>query len=173
MSHPTITWPLIGEGGTAPETVPPSGPDALPSNRADFAPFGFGIIRPFQRDQKGDFATAQDATLVIAAIGQILGTVASSDFTQGELPWRPEFGSLLHLLRHRPNTPALDELARRYVVDALQKWERRIVVTDTSVGRSFDEDGGLNSLVIRVRFNFIATATGAVIFQDLESSITI
>ena len=173
MSNPFTSWPLIPGAAAPAETVPPSGPTAIPSQINDFAPYGFGLIRPFQRDQKGDFATAQDAALVIAAMGQILGTICSSEFSQGELPWRPEFGSLLHLLRHRPNTPTLDELARQYVVDALQRWERRIVVTRTTVGRDFKEDGSLNTLVIKVRFNFVDVATNSVIYEDLESSITI
>lgn len=173
MSH-TATWPLIvePESEVTPTTVSPSGPSALPV-ALDFSPFGFGLIRPFQRDQKGDLATSGGPELVIAAIGQILGTVASSEFSQGELPWRPEFGSLLHLLRHRPNTPALDELARRYVVDALQKWERRVVVTNVDVGRDLRAEKGDKTLIIKVRFNFTDIATGETIFENLESVITI
>ena len=173
MSHPTTTWPLIPTDTSPPTTVPPSGPSALPATKTGFSPFGFGLVRPFQRDQKGDFATAQGPELVIAAIGQILGTVASSEFSQGEMPWRPEFGSLLHLLRHRPNTPALDELARRYVVDALQKWERRIIVTGVTVGRDLKAEKGDKTLIIKVRFNFQDLATGEIIFENLESVITI
>lgn len=174
MSNPFTSWPLI-DGGTetAPQTVPPTGPKAIPTKSAEFAPFGYGLIRPFKRDQKSDFAAGQGAALVIAAMGQILGTVASSEFSQGELPWRPEFGSLIHLLRHRPNTAALDELAHQYIIDALARWERRIVITDSSVDRSFDVEGGLNSLTIRVRFNFVDLASSAVVFRDLETSITI
>ena len=46
-----------------------------------------------------------------------------------ELPWRTEFGSLLHLLRHQRSAAVLEELARVYVVDALKRWEPRVVVT--------------------------------------------
>jgi phage baseplate assembly protein W len=173
MANPKTSWPLIEPASPGPSPVSPSLPSAIPQRRFQFQPFGYGLIRPFQRDQKGDFATAGDAKLVSAAIGQILGTFASSDFSQGEMPWRPEFGSLLYLLKHRPNTPALDQLAHQYVVQAIQQWERRVVVTDVFIGRDFEEDGGLNSLIIKVRFNFIDTSSGAVIYQDLETSIII
>ena len=90
---------------------------------------GFGLLRPFRRDQKTDFAAGGGEAVVRSAVGQILGTIGSSDFTQGELPWRTEFGSLLHLLRHQKNDRILEELARVYVVDALKRWEPRVVVT--------------------------------------------
>lgn len=61
---------------------------------------GFGLLRPLRRDQKADFAAAGGGQFIRSAVGQILGTVGSSDFTQRELPWRTDFGSLLHVLRH-------------------------------------------------------------------------
>jgi hypothetical protein len=38
---------------------------------------------------------AEGEELVRSAVGQILGTLASTDFTQGESSWRPELGSAL------------------------------------------------------------------------------
>ena len=69
-------------------------------------------------------------------VGQILGTIGASDVTPGELPWRTEFGSLLHRLRHQKNASVLQELARVYVVDTVKLWEPRIVVTSVTVSRS-------------------------------------
>ena len=98
-------------------------------------PLSFGLLRPFRRDQKADFAASGAEQVIRSAVGQILGTVGSSDFTQGELPWRTEFGSLLHLLRHQKNDRVLQELARVYVVDALKRWEPRVVVTAVRAGK--------------------------------------
>lgn len=50
---------------------------------------GFGLIRPFQRDRKADFAAGSGEALVRSAVGQIPGTMASSDFTQGEVRGAP------------------------------------------------------------------------------------
>jgi hypothetical protein len=116
---------------------------------------GFGLLRPFRRDRKADFAAAGGEALVRSAVGQILGTMASSDFTQGELPWRTEFGSLLHLLRHQKNDAVLQELARVHVADALKRWEPRVQLTSVQVTR--ERDRGENILAIRLRYNIIST----------------
>jgi len=114
---------------------------------------GFGLLRPFRRDRKADFAAAGGEALVRSAVGQILGTMASSDFTQGELPWRTEFGSLLHLLRHQKNDAVLQELARVHVADALKRWEPRVQLTSVQVTR--ERDRGENVLSIRLRYSII------------------
>jgi hypothetical protein len=114
---------------------------------------GRGLVHPFQRDRRSDFAAAEGETLVRSAVGQVLATAASSDFTEGELPFRTEFGSLLHLLRHHRNDATLQELARVYVVDALKRWEPRVQVTRVQVAR--ERDRGENVLAIRLRYNVI------------------
>ena len=47
----------------------------------DHSPFGFGLLRPFQRDRRSDFAAAGGERVVRSAVGQVLGTIGSSDFT--------------------------------------------------------------------------------------------
>lgn len=118
---------------------------------------GFGVLRPFRRDQKSDFAADGGERLVRSAVGQILGTMAGSEFTQGELPWRTDFGSLLYLLRHQKNDAVLQELARIHVVDALRRWEPRVQVTSVQVTR--ERQDGENVLAIRLRYNLISTNT--------------
>lgn len=93
---------------------------------------GRGITRPFRRDQKNDFASASGADLVYACGEQVLGTRATSPLGSGELPWRPEFGSKLHLIRHRNINPTTKELARAWASEALQRWEPRLRVQDIS-----------------------------------------
>lgn len=173
MSHPVVTWPLIPTGPAAPAPVPPTLPTPSAVSGTSVSPLGLGLIRPMRRNGRGDFDHTDGPRLVEAAIGQILGTVASSDFTQGEIPWRPEFGSLLYLLKHQPNTPALDELARTYVVDALATWEPRARVSEVFVGRNPREEGGESTLVIKVKFGFVDRASGSVVLPDLETTITI
>lgn len=93
--------------------------------------FGFGIVRPFRRDQKSDVTTAGGADLVKAAIDQILGTNAADDrgTFQGECPWNPAFGSKLYLLKHRKG-PAVEHLARIYALEAIQRWEPRVTIVE-------------------------------------------
>lgn len=118
---------------------------------------GFGLTRPFQRDLRSDFAAAGGEQLIRSAVGQILGTIGSSASTPGELPWRTDFGSLLHVLRHQRNDNVLQELARVYVVDALKRWEPRVVVTSVQISR--EQQDGENVLAIKVRYDVISTNT--------------
>jgi hypothetical protein len=52
---------------------------------------GFGLLRPFRRNQKADLAADGGEAAVRSAVGQILGTMAGSDVTQGEVPWRTDY----------------------------------------------------------------------------------
>jgi phage baseplate assembly protein W len=60
---------------------------------------------------------------------------------------------LLHLLRHQRNDAVLQELARVYVVDALKRWEPRVVITSVEVTR--ERQDSENVLAIRLRYNVI------------------
>jgi phage baseplate assembly protein W len=121
---------------------------------------GRGLIRPFRRDQKTDFAATGGAALVKAAVGQILGTMCSDPNRpemQGEMPWRTEFGSLLYLLRHRKNDDALAALARSHVGTALARWEPRVRVTNVEVTREQATSGsGENVLRIWITYDILA-----------------
>lgn len=149
------TWTLQQPAGV----VIPSEQTVTPLDRAiklgKAAHLGFGLLRPFQRDEKNDFANAGGVALVKSSVGQILGTRAGSDFTQGELAWNTEFGSLLYLLRHQSNDTVLQELARVYVVEALRRWEPRVLLKDVEVTRESTADGGENVLSIRLRYDII------------------
>lgn len=132
---------------------------------------GFGLTRPFRRDLRSDFAAAGDAEGIRSAVGQILGTNGASDRTPGEVPWRTEFGSLLYLLRHQKNDHILAELARVYVVDALKRWEPRVIITAVAVTR--EVQSGADVLAIRIRYDVISanTPSNNVILSGIEQTI--
>ena len=127
---------------------------------------GFGLVRPFRRDGRADFLAAGGEQMIRSAVGQILGTVGASEMTQGEIPWRTEFGSLLSRLRHQKNDSVLQELARVYVVDALKRWEPRIVVTAVTVRRA--QHDGENVLAIRIRYDVVSTN---VLLSEVEQTV--
>jgi uncharacterized protein len=131
---------------------------------------GFGLVIPFQRDRQRDWAAAGGEALVRSAVAQVLGTVGASDFTQGEMPWRTEFGSLLHLLRHQKNDVALREMAKVYVQDALRRWEPRIMVTRLDAERLDD-----SKLVLRLRYNIIQRNVpgNQVLIEGIEQTIAL
>ncbi len=64
------------------------------------------------------------------AIIQILST------RPGERFMRPEFGSKLKDLVFEPNDQVLKGLIRHYIVAALKRWEKRVIITDISFGDS-------------------------------------
>jgi uncharacterized protein len=130
-----------------------------------------GVIRPFTRDGVNDVATASGAALLRAEIGQVLATVCSSGVTQGELPWRPDFGSLLYLIRHRKADFVTKEMARAYVVDALAKWLPQIRITDVEIEPVDSTLSGLSTLLIRVRYEIQAVGTGRIVGSDTTAVV--
>jgi hypothetical protein len=81
-----------------------------------------GLLAPFRRDKKRDFASGSGPDLLRAKVLQALLTEGAGPRSSGELPWRTSFGVGLHLLRHQRNDEVLAALARVYVRDALARW---------------------------------------------------
>lgn len=109
-----------------------------------------GIITPFRRDQKNDFANGGGKALLRSHLQQILGVRAGNEVIQGEYRWRSDFGSLLELIRHRPNDVTTRELARTYVITAVSRWTKSLRVTGVDLVELDTNDG--NVLVLRVWF---------------------
>ncbi len=106
-----------------------------------------GLLVPFRRDRKRDFATGDGDELLASKVLQVLATEGASTRTSGELPWRTAFGTPLHLLRHQRNEHALAELARIYVRDALRRWVPDAELVSVAASR----DGAALSLRVRYR----------------------
>ncbi len=106
-----------------------------------------GVLIPFRRDRKRDFASGEGEELLASKVEQLLATEGASARSSGELPWRTAFGTPLQLLRHQRNDAVLAELARVYVRDALRKWVPEAVALDVTPSA----DGADLSIRIRVR----------------------
>ena len=175
MAVTQYTWDLIEDPGIPiPTEVDVSLFDRTVSIGAE-AHLGFGLLRPFRRDEKNDFANAGGAALVRSAVGQILGTRSAADYTQGELKWNTEFGSLLYFLRHINNDVALQELAKLRVVEALKRWEPRLLVKAVDISKESTADGDDNVLVIRLVYDLIDTNVPGnnVILPDIEQRVVV
>ena len=105
-----------------------------------------GLLVPFRRDRKRDFATGTGGDLLGSKVLQALMTCGATPRSSGELPWRTAFGAGLDLLRHQRNDAALAELARVQVRDTLKRWVPEAELVEVSVSR---EDA---SLLLRVRY---------------------
>jgi len=110
--------------------------------------FGSGIVCPFQRDGKGDFANDTGLRLLKSDIGELLGIVGPSNIEPGELPWDPDRGSRIDTLRHRGlHTEMTRALAEQYTSETIRRYENRVLVGPTKVS---DE----NDTTLRVDFSF-------------------
>lgn len=126
----------------------------------------YGLLTPFRRDQKSDFANGTSADLIKANVRTILGTRCGTETEHGELSWNSKFGSRLFLLRHRKPDVTTRELARIYAIDALARWEPRVSVT----GADYIVDG--RKRIIPVTFNIIARG-GVVVVSDQNVDVTL
>lgn len=118
---------------------------------------GYGIIAPFRRDRKNDFATDGGVELVRSRVAQILGMRGGYGQFTGELPWNTDLGSILYLLRQRKNDIALQELAQAWVTQSLAQWEPAVRVTRVIVSAEEQTPGGgENVLLIRLWYDILA-----------------
>jgi phage baseplate assembly protein W len=149
-------------------TLPDEAAQAASAARSGLPSFlGSGLLRPFRRDEKNDFASGSGVDLVAACAGQVLGTRATSPSGVGEIPWRPEFGSNLQALRHAQNDDALGDLGVVYVGEALRRWEPRARVTFVTPRRPAPE-----KLVLDVRFD-VVDRSGRVLARGLSVAATV
>jgi phage baseplate assembly protein W len=93
------------------------------------------LLIPLRRDKKQDYAKASGAQLLASKVRQVLLTEGATPRSSGELPWRTNFGAGVSLLRHQRNDLVLQELARVYVREALERWLPGVLLEDVEVER--------------------------------------
>ncbi|GIK55934.1 MAG: GPW/gp25 family protein [Chloroflexi bacterium] len=109
---------------------------------------GKGWAFPPQIDRQGGLALAQGDAEINQAIQIILETAP------GQRVMRPQFGCRLHELLFAPNNSHTASQARRYVEEALGRWEPRINVLTVDAYPDPDTD---NCLTIRIEYEIKAT----------------
>jgi len=124
---------------------------------------GRGMLLPFRRDEKSDFANGTGEALVRSAVTLVLGT------RLGELPWRGEFGTLIDQLRLRSNSPALAEIARATIQRAFRLWLPRVLLRSLTAIR--DQRG--YSLEIRIVWDVLDESGTRVVISGLETTIAL
>ena len=119
----------------------------------DFLGKGLRFPFAFQRRSGGaqiSTVTSMDHAHIHESILQILGTRPSERFMN------PEFGSHVRDLVFEPNDHVLKGLLRHYIIDAIERWEKRVVVTDVSFDES-PETTDVNLLPVRISYRVIDT----------------
>jgi hypothetical protein len=125
-------------------------------------PFGHGIVCPFQRDSKGDFAHDAGRRLLASDIGELFGILGPAGATGGEVPWRMELGSRLSVLRHRHvHSEMVRATAEAMTAGVIQRWEPRVRLGPTAVEPG---DDGV-SINVRLSYTPIGDRQGAVYYD--------
>lgn len=94
----------------------------------------YGMTFPQKFNKKGFFEFTNDIYLLIKmSIYQILGTRI------GERVMLPEFGSRIHELLMEPIDAVTISLARVYTIEAVKRWEPRVVLNDVGVVINVDQ----------------------------------
>ncbi len=99
----------------------------------------------------GDLVISSEFDQISESIRTILGT------KPGERRMKPEFGSDLHKLNFENFGPATETLARKYTIEAIQRWEPRVNVEEVALEEVHGDDGveGYNIHIsyTHIRFN--------------------
>lgn len=116
---------------------------------------GKGLRFPFAFARRSGGAqvstvTSMDHAHIHESVLQILGT------RPGERFLNPEFGSRLKDLVFEPNDSILKGLIRHYVIDAIERWEKRVYVTDVTFDDS-PETVDANTILVRISYRVIDT----------------
>ena len=116
---------------------------------------GKGLGFPFGFERRSGGARVSSATTtehehIQESIIQILGT------SPGERFMRPEFGSRLRSLVFEANDEVLKGLTRHYVVEAIKRWDKRVIVTAVTFDQS-PEEIDRHVLPVRISYRVIQT----------------
>lgn len=162
----TPTWQLLPDP-LSDDLYSPVEAEVSEFERGTSNVIGRGVIRPFRR-VNSDFQSGTGVDLIRSAVALVLGTTCSSKTTQGELPWRTEFGSLLQLTRLRNNDSALKHFAEHYIGDALLRWVPALRITSIEARPTQKQ-----KLVLHIKYDYVDAAGTRVVIPGLETSIQV
>ena len=93
-----------------------------------------------------DFKAGTNSVLIASKVKQVLSTQAFGTGSQGELPWRPEFGASISTLRFASLKDSLPAVVSTYVKEALERWVPEVTLRNVGV----KSDAKLGILTVRV-----------------------
>lgn len=116
---------------------------------------GRGLLFPLRRGPS-DFESGTGETLLKSNVRKVVATRAAgfSGKLHGEYPWRKNFGSWIHLLRHSNLTQIRADFAIVYLSMALGRWEPRV---EAMTDKSFAQRDPGSSRTQRIRLYFRAS----------------
>jgi len=110
---------------------------------------GKGLSFPMRFAQRtGEVQGSGQHEHIHESILQIIGT------RPGERFMNPEFGSRLNDLVFEQNDQVLKGLLRHYIIEAINRWEKRVRVTDVSFGDT-SQHTDQNILLVNISYRVI------------------
>lgn len=132
----SYSWPLT----SPPEPAAPAASDSTSVVEGGGGRPRRGLLIPFRRGSS-DYETGEGLALVSSDLALLLGTRRSSSITQGELPWRTDFGSLIQHAVHQNNDIVLTGLVRQWSSDAVARWMPSVRIVDVRISTEQDSRG--------------------------------
>lgn len=133
----------------------------------EYAYLGAGVLLPFRRDGKDDFANGSGLEVIDTSLTSIMGTMRAGPANDGEVPFNQQLGTLLALLRHRNiDDPTTAELATHYTSESIVANEPRIKPKAVGFRPRADD----NRLTVRLKYDVVDRDTRGinVISSDIE-----
>lgn len=119
--------------------------------------YGRGVVCPFQRDGKGDFANAGGTALLSSDVGELMGIIGPSGGRPGEVAWNTDLGSRLISLNHRKlHSELVRTNAEIMINEVVRIWEDRLRVGPITV----TPDEKRRSLNVKTKFIPINSISG-------------
>lgn len=115
---------------------------------------GSGIIFPLTLTPEGRVPIYSDTELIKASIKTIIAWFTSTRF------FNESFGSRLEEVLEEPNDPSSAVLARLFIVEALEKWEKRIIVGQRDISIKVRKE------IIIIEINYLIKTS-----QEMETLI--
>lgn len=85
----------------------------------------------------------------------------------GERLMRPDFGSRLHELVFEPNDTVLHGLIRYYVIDAIKRWEKRVMVNDVTIDPGPDKTDK-KTLLVNIVYQLVNGQSAGLLIYPLH-----
>jgi phage baseplate assembly protein W len=163
----TATFPLLVD---PPETQPAPSTGFGTLADLDDRTSGMGLITPINRSNITDFAAGAGIEAVRSAVGQVIGTRADDGRMTGELPWRTDFGSIVHRMMYLGADESFASLLRSRIVSALALWEPRARVRSLSVLRVITPENSI-AVVARLVFDVVQGGTSTILASNQQLDI--
>lgn len=129
----SASYPLAPDPSPSAAASSTTSSDVVP-NAAPFTA-SRGLLLPFVRNQRDDFANAGGREMHVARVRLFCQVRGPTERGPGEIPWRPQDGAALQNLRHANNTRMFRAMAAHLLNDAFRRSLPGYTLTDVVSAR--------------------------------------